>query len=236
MPANSEAGRAHGIPKGDIGGLIRGIPGLVAHWPLSDGATSLRDVIGGRVLSTLSGSAPTFRGGSPPPLHRGNVARWAGAGGLTITGTQGLPVGDTRRTIFLRFRTSSSGVMVPFCYGTAGGPESTILLDFNYPATGNITFNTWNTLTKVADGPINDGRWHSVAFVWFGGGRGGAAYLDFTTTFRWTQAAIATLTGSIGIGRDTLQAVFAWDGDIADIAVWNRALTRPEFAALARAR
>ena len=134
---------------------------------------------------------------------------------------------------------SGSSYFYPFSFGVSGTSRAYGLWVGGTTSTDDIGFSIGSdtALTSSAAFPATTGQWHNVAVTYNSGTSTPAMYLDATseplnTSSFGTPGALPSYT-NFEIGRTSESGVgtSAWPGKVAQVLVYNRALTQPEILA-----
>jgi hypothetical protein len=206
-----------------------------AYWKLNEAlhSTTAADSSGASKTAQLYGVV-IFGGADPWGASPGS-AHFDGTGGSLVETVAETVVYGTPFTIELWYRiqsTSTGGVMVELNSSTTGTPTGTYNASLSsWPTTGLLNGICWggpqNAPQDVAS--TADGNWHHGAFIFDGTNlyiyRDGALRTTTQLTARQAQAA---LYWRMGRGARTTQWM---TGDLAHVAIYNRALSINELAA-----
>lgn len=224
-------GYQHGAAIDTGSPLLRG---LAAYWPMNDGeglvAKNLAQTLGRNATLT---SGPTLGVGRP-----GRCLRFNGTSNYLVTSAFTLgaadvnrvscsvwfsladPAVNTRRTIIT---TTSSG--------TTGGWQIETGTSQGAGSVGVIVPGVF--LVESSLGVIGDSGWHHLAYVRRGAGATHELWLDgrkLTLAANGTDA-FADLNQAKSIGRRDTGSQY-WNGGLAHLCLYNRALTPAEIATL----
>jgi hypothetical protein len=219
--------------------------GLVGYWRLNETgtATIVKDISGNGNNLRLRNSV--YLGGSgwlasSKPQFGYNL----GLGGSTSDYVQGpvksLPLGDTPRTVTSWVKTTSCSSYLPYIaafgnynYGYGAnvfGAYSGCQLGFFDPSTG------WYTGSPIS---LQSGRWYFVAVSYAGSGGNIVFYLNGTNTYYITNrggTGLNTQNSDLFVGAYTYNNGSSinsyFQGEIAELTLWNRTLTPPEVQSI----
>lgn len=221
--------------------VLADMSGKVHRWKFEEtSGSSIADSIGSLTL-TLSGSSGTnYNRNITGPTGLGLATNFVSAKADSAS-IGSLPVGAADRTIVLVFRTTSTAAQTPFSYGTAAAYQ------LFYPALNvNGITTTLASMSPSVGGsadllgmtqvPVSDGEWHMCALGLRGGnGKNRFGYLDgIYAQGSYTTAANTVSTGLFRVGQQ-VDATTQFVGDIADLVVFNRSVSRGELDRLFRA-
>jgi hypothetical protein len=224
----------------DYDTAMAALSGKVHRWKFEEtsGAT-IADSIGSLTL-TLNGTAGTnYNRNITGPTGLGLATQLISAKADSAS-IGSVPVGAADRTVVAIMRTSSQTRQFPFAYGTAAAYQlfypglhdngTALSLGHLSPSVGGGA-----DLLDIPNVPISDGAWHMLAIGLRGSGKNRFGYLDGI----YAQGAYATAANTVSTGifrvGQAMDGTFQFVGDLADMAVFNRALSRAELDRLLRA-
>lgn len=201
--------------------------GLVGCWPLNDGAgTIARDVVG-RNNSALSGFTTTTRPPSPVGIS------------LRFEGAQYINTGKNMLTFFSASLGSFSCLVRPISAGNAVANVylGKVIFGSNLDAAryfglyqasvgGNdrIWVWAWDSAERRVGIPYIVGQWIHVAWVH----NGGVLYA-YANGVMISSTALGNIGGDYQVGIGGLTTGQYFSGDIADVRIYNRALSADEI-------
>lgn len=221
--------------------LAVGQPGMMAYWPLDEGAgTTARDYVGGYNGTLTNG--PAWVAGK-----FGQALQFDGANDMVVLGA--VPVASAAGSAALWFNTSydwkstdSIGLMfwASQTDGDGYGGQNEIHINVRADATngGRMQFFTEGAGGDVnisSPNAYNDGLWHFVAATWDITGEA-ILYVDgaevarapYTTANNFVANGNVRLARPVGTGGNGRY----FNGSLDDVRVFNRALTLAEVQAL----
>ncbi len=218
--------------------------GLIAYWPLDgtiNGDTQTPDVANGYHLSLVNMGA-----GSVVAGQRGNAFAFDGVSQLLVRDvlaepSPGLPlVANAQRTVAFWVKGVGAGQNDKRIFAESSTASNNPLYDFGTANNGNngtldVFIRGTNGTTAVNHLRSNasplDGAWHHVAVT--DGGGSMSIYIDgvFDRTLTYTTQTLDTHILCLGGLRRATDAAF-FNGQIDDVAVWNRRLTVDEIVAM----
>lgn len=195
--------------------------GLVAHWPLDDGVGTTARNLASKVNGTLT-SGPVWTPGrfAVHPVFNGTSSYIEAA-------DTGLPTGSSPRTISFWLRPDSSAVKSVLGYGSTGFGN---MMDFLvYSGAINIHWSG-NSATEMSGLTYSIGVWNHYAYTYNGSVLTG--YLNGVPKNSVSATLNTVSSGSIFIGSGVFPTYKFAACSLADVKVFNRALTANEIAAL----
>ena len=212
----------------DSGHLTINLPALIpagaqAYYTFDNGANPGRNVLGTGADATLNGGAAWGASGRS-------------RGAMSFNGINGflgaaLDVSETSYGVSLWVRANSDnrGIFAVVDSDLGGGFDRTI-----YTTGGNAGARLWSEETITSSGlSLSDGNWHHIVHT-FGGSVGAQElYVDGVLRATGTKAnSDFTWQQRINIGFSQNGANRFFDGQIDEVAVYNRALTQADVTAL----
>ena len=135
-----------------------------------------------------------------------------------------LPFGTTARTISIWFQRIGTGGCL-FSYGSANTSNAYMI------AIGaNIIANQGWTSPDFPVYPSIDNLWHNVVCTF--DGLNSTIYFDNSNLGSYPMTGLNTIAGSFYFGTRVLNDMDFFNGNIDDIAIWNRQLTPTEITAV----
>ncbi|MBI3447282.1 MAG: tandem-95 repeat protein, partial [Magnetospirillum sp.] len=220
-----------GIPQS----MVQDVSGL-GHDLIIGSAVSDRTGHGHDALLTATGNSFTVASGRSALHMDGSTL------GLTISNSDSLATGTGPLTYSAWIRTTSTATQDILCVG-ANNPNQTAMLYLD--TSGHLKFEGQNVLGPTSSAAVNDGNWHHVAVTYdttSHGGQGYATlYIDgnadgaaYTTGNNGNPNNLDILGGGAAVIGNLNQTWTSqpFTGDIADVAVWNAALTSGSLSAV----
>lgn len=140
---------------------------------------------------------------------------------------------DKSMSVGIWMRTSSSGSWCPFARSLAGMATSRMAL-FRVNGVTNAFYGSFADATVIMPSSLHDGNWHFTSMTFDKRGNL-SAFVDGVKIgdAAYTPAAagsFATIIGKYsasdgGIGEN----IYQFQGDIAEVCMWSRAVTGPEW-------
>ncbi|MDD2657323.1 MAG: LamG domain-containing protein [Candidatus Pacebacteria bacterium] len=210
--------------------------GLVGAWKFDEGAgTKANDSSGFRNAGTLSGSPlPLWTGGKlGRALSFNGTTSYVDTGRQFVSGSDDFTIGA-----WVKSAGTQNGYAVPISQGHVSNLTG-FAFQVGYPSGNEMSFIYGDSAAWRAVGfgyfPRTDYTWHFLSVT--KSGNTITTYRD--GAFYATSSAYPLVYGSINfsIGRDTFNTDSnhrAWNGNIDDVRIYNRALSAAEVAALYR--
>lgn len=219
--------------------------GLVAYWPmeaLANADTEMPDTANGNNLSLVNMGA-----GSVVPGRIGNAVSFNGVDQMlvrdfNVTPSTGLPLTNgTQRTICLWVKGIGTGQNDKRIFSESSTSSNAPLYNLNTANNGNngtldVFIRTENNTVRANHLRTNtsplDGNWHHVGVTDANGAMN--IYIDgvFDRTVTYTNTAFNANILSLGALRRATDGSF-FNGQLDEVAVWNRTLTAAEIASVA---
>lgn len=222
-------------PASDYPGAVTGLAPL-AYWRLN--AVNEPSVIGGYTSSWRNGLGVTPDGGGAPlagdPANRGASLNSASRHWISTSFTETLPSAGTLAG-WINLATVPSGIFYLFGKSASGND-----LDVQIEGDRKLHFFTGggNQIDATPPGGFVTGQWYFVAVTFDNGGAGyKAIYLNGALAVERTGSpGRAPSSSPFTIGDSSVFAGRFFNGTIDEVAVWNRALSAAEIAAIYQAR
>ena len=184
------------------------VPSLIAEYTFNG---TLNDVTG---ANAFSGAAATLNS------DNSTVTIAASAIGATAT-IPGLPIGNSPRTVILRFKTSSNaGFPSVFVYGNTSGSRTAFGLYLG--ANGNYIFQASGD-DFVLGGTVNSNQWRTAVLVFDGTN---VRVYNSDTLLDSKAYTLATTQSVFKFGNNTTSI------DVDYLKIYNYALSQTELTAL----
>ncbi len=149
---------------------------------------------------------------------------------VQMTGTTGIPVGSSSRSVEAWFKTSSAARQVLFDYGGLGNAQEFGL--WVNQGGGGLTAWGWGgpyDMSFPTSAAVNDGQWHQAVITWNGGTLtlyiDGIALPSRTTTRSTTMDAHGFGIGAV-INPDDINSGGYFDGWIDDVSLYTTVLSQ----------
>lgn len=224
--------RGAAVLQDDYDSYISALLGLVHRWKFNlPSGTTVEDVVGSLDL-TLSGTHTLSVAGL---LGAGEAVRFASTGKADSSGLGSIPTGAGDRTIVMLVRTNETqtGKMALHSYGTSGATRQWWTQFFSDAATWDLAGAVWADDISFVDRGTGDGEWHLVAMA-YDGARALYTYIDGDIKIRNLGGDLATgSSGNFRVGQDSAGSNQLL-GDVDDVAVFDRLLTKAELDKLHR--
>ncbi|MDE1850062.1 MAG: LamG domain-containing protein [Candidatus Micrarchaeota archaeon] len=162
------------------------------------------------------------------PKYVVTVAR-ANSQYIKATTTTGLPLGAKPFTMSVWVKTPTSGAnMVIAQFGTATTYGSAHIWDDN----GNHVNVGFYGDNYISSSTVNDGKWHNIVFVYNGSTTSVIGYVD-NVQFTGTVSAAGNIqSGNVLIGYDDSGLNDYWNGQIANLQIYNISFDATQVKAL----
>jgi hypothetical protein len=133
------------------------------------------------------------------------------------------PEGNSDRTLSGWIKTTATGLGQLLSYGTGATGQAMTLGHYG----GSVFVSAWAAPQySTSDFSVNDGKWHNIAFVL--DSQVGKTYVDGLLRDSRTFSP-NTITSSSKIGSRLDAAVEFFNGEIDEVAIYNRALSAEEI-------
>ena len=203
----------------------------VAYLPLNETVAPLaRDYSGfGNNGTQNNGVTPGASGPQPPAFPGFSAGKTAyqldGASGYIDCGTGPALAGMTDFTIEAWVKTTGTTFTRLISQRSTNGFNGEYMLDIN--AGGTVAFTLYSGGYQFAfssSGAVNDGQWHQIAAV--RSGANGFIYIDGALSAQ-ASGPVGALdpTLSVGLGKDVRDNSSFFNGSLADVAIYNSALS-----------
>jgi hypothetical protein len=205
--------------------------GLVGWWPFNGNAND----------ESGNGNNGTVNGATLTADRFGNVGKAYSFDGVNdfISTTPTLPTGSAPRTVSCWFKTIAGSIP------TSQYPELQVITGWGNPFSGAVVFpqfvqapsgkayfesgSSGNQL--FSQNAVNDDIWHQIVTTYDGSNSRVKLYIDATLQDSSALVSLGTVSSFFGIGNVSWANV-PFQGQIDDVAIWNRALTEQEIANL----
>jgi hypothetical protein len=202
-------------------------------WPLSETAgITATDYAGYAHNGAISNNVTLGAAGPQPPTYPGFSAgtkayQFDGSSAYIACGTAASLNGTTDFTLEAWINTTSTAEGRILQQRDKAGYNGEYM--FGVRADGTLTFVLYRDGYQFnfnSSGKVNDGKWHHVVAE-RSGGTTGLIYIDGTVSASQTSATVAALDPSIttSIGADVRDSVTYFNGLMADVAIYNTALS-----------
>jgi hypothetical protein len=208
--------------------------GLVHRWKFEDASGSSVDDAVGSLDLTLSG---TYTRNVDTGLTNLGKATTFGSGAKAVSsGLGSIPTGNNSRTIAAVFRTASvtASNEILCAYGTSGTRQDFGLLINNASDGADGPFDG-ATAAQMPNAWTADTAWHMLAATYKTGGILTAVVDDRFYAVKTAGVEATSSSGNLTVGAFVDGTTGPFLGDIADLAIWDRALGRYELTRLFRA-
>ena len=150
-------------------------------------------------------------------------AYFNGKNSYITTGTAGLPLGSSPRSVFAWVYPAAISTNVIFCYGTVATQElSQLTMIGGYLRFGIDGYYVQST------GTISPNTWNFVGYTYAGGAGNVIVYVNGQSTAGNLGAlpnTVLSATDPSNIGEQANNNGYFWYGSLADVQVYNAALT-----------
>lgn len=208
--------------------------GLVHRWKFEEASGSSIDDAVGSLDLTLSG---TYTRNVDTGLTNLGKATTFGSGAKAVSsGLGSIPTGNNSRTIAVVFRTASvtTSNEILCSYGTSGTRQDFGLLVNNSSDGADGAFDGATTV-QVSNAWAADSAWHMLAATYKTGGILTSVVDNRFYALKTAGVEATSSTGNLTVGAFMDGTTSPYLGDLADLAIWDRALGRYELARLFRA-
>ncbi len=212
----------------------------VHRWKFNEASgSSVADSVGSLNL-TMSG---TYTRAAAGPFGAGGATTFTSAAEAVSSGLGSIPTGTADKTIVVLFRTTSLTSMALCGYGNnaalelffptlndsgVGFENGTFICHLG----GSLGVTQVRHLRTVA---LSDGRWHMAVVSMYSAGKVRSNGIDDSEAAGVFPAVSTGTAGNFVVGNARSGSTFPFVGDIADVNVFNYALSRRQILDLYRA-
>jgi hypothetical protein len=158
------------------------------------------------------------------------TAQFNGVNSYISTGTAGLPLGSSPRSVFAWVYPTAIGTNVIFCYGTIAPQElSQLAMIGGYPRFGIDGYGVTGNYI------MSPNQWYFVGYTYAGSNGIVTVYLNGQSTSGSLGALASTVlsaTDPSNIGEQSSNNGYFWPGSIADVQVYNISLSQQQVMQL----
>jgi hypothetical protein len=205
--------------------------GLVGWWPFNGNAN---DESGNGYNGNVSGSLLT----SDRFNNSNNAYNFDGVDDY-ILASPVLPIGSAPRTVSSWFRTTAGTIPssqypnIQFITGWGNAFSGAVIFPQHVQApSGRAYFESGSSANQLfSENAVNNGQWHHFITTYDGPSSRVKIYIDGILEDSSATLNLTTANSNFGIGNAPW-ANIPFNGQIDDIAIWNRALTPQEISAL----
>ena len=239
-----------GLLKGGVSGITLALS-PDAYWRLSDvGFGTAEDISGNGYNGTITGTPGIVQPGAiagdtgaASSYIRGNPDYIA----VTTMGSFGSSMATCSASCWVRTSNTSDIMHIFGATNTAGGDGTNWRLLLNADQNGTLSSGKVECLLRASNSKrlrgatssatsVNNGGWHHVALVCVASTNTLTFYVDGTAQstsykFQETAATFNNLNPAMELGRQN-NGANPYTGDLAEVAMWTRALTQQEISLL----